>query len=80
MLETVACQLAAEGQSSNGAVVWFLVLFALFVGVDSVVNAAALMRTLKLWENALPPAAAAKPTSTAAGIPKSATVTIAGGA
>lgn len=54
MLETVACQLAAEGQSSNGAAVWFLVLFTMFVGIDSVVNAAALGRTLKIWEETPP--------------------------
>ena len=50
MLDTTACILAAEGQNQNSAAVWFLVLFTLFVGVDSIVNAMALARTLKVWE------------------------------
>lgn len=52
MLDTAACLQAADGQNHNSAAFWFLVLFTLFVGVDSVVNAMALARTLKLWNAA----------------------------
>jgi hypothetical protein len=51
MLETTACTLAADGQSQNSAAVWFLVLFTLFVAIDSIVNAMALARTLKVWRS-----------------------------
>jgi hypothetical protein len=51
MLDTSACLLAADGQNQNSAAVWFLVLFTLFVGIDSVVNALALGRTLKVWRS-----------------------------
>jgi hypothetical protein len=51
MLETTACILAADGQNQHSAAVWFLVLFCLFVGIDSVVNAMALARTLKVWRS-----------------------------
>jgi hypothetical protein len=51
MLETTACVLAAGGQNQHSAAVWFLVLFALFVGIDSVVNAMALARTLNVWRS-----------------------------
>ena len=39
MLHTTACILAAETHNQHFATLWFLVLFTLFISVDSVVNA-----------------------------------------
>lgn len=51
MLDTTACALASE-VSQNSATLLFLLVFSLFVGVDSVVNALALFKTLNNWNNA----------------------------
>ena len=49
MIDVVQCAFGSDENNANGAAIWFLVLFATFVGVDSAVNAWALARTLKIW-------------------------------
>ena len=48
MLDTVLCTPTVEMQNQNSAALVFLILFALFVCVDSIVNATAIAMTLKI--------------------------------